>query len=78
MVTSINRGGLLELIDQGAEVVDALSDAEYAAQYIPGAISIPLRRLNAQTTSERYRYKDHQEHPDGAAETDEERKGKPR
>jgi rhodanese-related sulfurtransferase len=46
MVTSINRGGLLELIDQGAEVVDALSDAEYAAQYIPGAISIPLRRLN--------------------------------
>ena len=51
MVTSIDRARLLELIDQGAQVVDVLPDAEYRAQHIPGAVSIPLRRLNAETTS---------------------------
>lgn len=51
MVTSIDRARLLELIDQGAQVVDVLPDAEYRAQHIPGAVSIPLRRLNAETAS---------------------------
>ncbi len=51
MVATIDRARLLELIDQGAQVVDVLPDAEYKAQHIPGAISIPLRRLNADTTS---------------------------
>ncbi len=51
MVTNIDRTRLLELIDHGAQVVDVLPDAEYAAQHIPGAISVPLRRLDAETTS---------------------------
>ncbi len=51
MVTDIDRTRLLQLLDQGAQVVDVLPDAEYAAQHIPGAISIPLRRLDAETTS---------------------------
>lgn len=38
MVTNIDRTRLLELIDQGAQVVDVLPDAEYTAQHIPGAI----------------------------------------
>lgn len=51
MVTNIDRARLLELVDRGAQVVDVLPDAEYGAQHIPGAISIPLRRLDAETTS---------------------------
>jgi len=51
MATDIDRARLLELIAAGAQVVDVLPDAEYAAQHIPGALSIPLRRLDAQTTS---------------------------
>ena len=51
MVTNIDRSRLLELIDDGAQVVDVLPDVEYAAQHIPGAISIPLRGLDAATTS---------------------------
>lgn len=51
MVTNIDRTRLLELIDQGAQVVDVLPEAEYTAQHIPGALSIPLRHLNAETTS---------------------------
>ena len=51
MVTNIDRTRLLELIEAGAQVVDVLPDAEYAAQHIPRAISIPLRRLDTETTS---------------------------
>lgn len=51
MVTNIDRTRLFELIDQGAQVVDVLPDAEYTAQHIPGALSIPLRRLNTETAS---------------------------
>lgn len=51
MATDIDRAKLLELIEHGAQVLDVLPDAEYVAQHIPGAISIPLRRLDAETTS---------------------------
>lgn len=51
MVINIDRARLLELIEEGAQVVDVLPDAEYAAQHIPEAVSIPLRRLDAETTS---------------------------
>ena len=48
LVTNIERLELLELIADGAQVVDVLPDAEYAAQHIPGAMSIPLRQLDAE------------------------------
>ncbi len=51
MVANIDRAELLELIDGGAQVVDVLPDAEYLAQHIPGAINLPLRQLNAETTA---------------------------
>jgi len=51
MVANIDRAELLELIDGGAQVVDVLPDAEYIAQHIPGAINLPLRQLNAETTA---------------------------
>ena len=51
MVANIDRAELLELIDGGAQVVDVLPDAEYIAQHIPGAINLPLRQLNPETTA---------------------------
>ncbi|MBT8207855.1 MAG: rhodanese-like domain-containing protein [Acidimicrobiia bacterium] len=46
MITNIDRPALLELMANDAQIVDVLPDAEYAAQHIPGAVSIPLRRLD--------------------------------
>ncbi len=52
MVTAIDRTELLRLIDEeGAQVVDVLPTREYAESRIPAAISLPLRRLTAETVS---------------------------
>ena len=52
MVTSIDRTELLRLIDEeNAQIVDVLPQWEYTESHIPGAISLPLRRLTAQTVS---------------------------
>jgi rhodanese-related sulfurtransferase len=52
MVTPIDRTELLRLIDEeNAQIVDVLPDGDYTAEHIPGAISIPLRRLNADTVT---------------------------
>ncbi len=52
MATAIDRTRLLRLIDEeDAQVVDVLPEAEYAQSHIPGAISLPLRRLTATTVS---------------------------
>lgn len=49
MATSIDRDRLLELLGEGAQVVDVLPEAEYEAGHIPGAVSLPLKRLTAAT-----------------------------
>ena len=52
MVTSIDRTELLRLIDEeNAQIVDVLPQQEFTESHIPGAISLPLRRLTAQTVS---------------------------
>lgn len=50
MVTEINRETLLTLIGQGAQVVDVLPEREFMASHIPGAINIPLKTLDSETT----------------------------
>ena len=58
MVTPIDRTELLRLIDEeNAQIVDVLPDGDYTAEHIPGAISIPLRRLNADTVTVLHRHK---------------------
>ena len=47
MVTNIDRAELLTLIADGAQIVDVLPSAEFEADHIPGAVSIPLRSLTA-------------------------------
>jgi rhodanese-related sulfurtransferase len=52
MATDTDRTELLRLIDEeNAQVIDVLPEREYTESHIPGAISIPLRRLNTETVS---------------------------
>jgi rhodanese-related sulfurtransferase len=43
---------LRELLDAGAQLVDVLPEAEYAEEHLPGAINIPLKRLNRASTAQ--------------------------
>lgn len=52
MPTNITRAELQELMSRGAQVVDVLPPAEYAEYHLPGAINIPLKELDAQTTAQ--------------------------
>jgi rhodanese-related sulfurtransferase len=49
MVTKIDRHGVREMLGAGAQLVDVLPAKEYAAEHIPGAISIPLKTLGRDT-----------------------------
>ena len=51
MVVSINRTDLLHLLeDDGVQLVDVLPEAEYERSHIPGALNIPLKTLDADST----------------------------
>jgi len=43
---------LRELLDKGAQLVEVLPEAEYAEERLPGAINIPLKALDADSTAE--------------------------
>jgi rhodanese-related sulfurtransferase len=45
MGKQIDRHGVRELVGARAQLVDVLPEKEYAAEHIPGAISIPLKSL---------------------------------
>ena len=51
MVKAIDRSELLRLIEaDSVQLVDVLPAAEYQVEHIPGAVNIPLKRLNQETT----------------------------
>jgi rhodanese-related sulfurtransferase len=50
MPRQIDRDGVRQLADQGAQLVEVLPASEYAEDHLPGAISLPLRRLEQQAT----------------------------
>jgi rhodanese-related sulfurtransferase len=52
MPTSIDRHELQRLLaEQQAQLVEVLPAAEYEDEHLPGAIKIPLKQLDRQTTS---------------------------
>lgn len=51
MSKEIDRAGVQRLSQHAAQIVDVLPAAEYQEQHLPGAISIPLTRLNATTAA---------------------------
>ena len=52
MPTSITRDELQELIRGGVQLVDVRPPGEFAEYHLPGAISLPLKELDASTTGQ--------------------------
>ena len=50
MPQAIDRVAVRRLADQGAQLVEVLPANEYAEDHLPGAINLPLRRLEQQAT----------------------------
>ena len=48
MPTFIDRHELQRLIERGAQLVEVLPKEEYEEEHLPGAISIPLRKIDAE------------------------------
>ncbi len=50
MPKTIFRDEVRELLEGGAQVVDVLPAEEYGESHLPGAINVPLKELNRETT----------------------------
>ncbi len=50
MPTGISREEVRALLDDGAQLVEVLPNAEYEDEHLPGAINIPLKELDRETT----------------------------
>jgi hypothetical protein len=48
MPEQIDRDGVRRLLDQGVQLVEVLPAGEYAEDHLPGAVNLPLRRLERQ------------------------------
>jgi rhodanese-related sulfurtransferase len=49
MSESIGIKRVEQLIDEGAQLVEVLPEREFEEEHLPGAINLPLKRLNAET-----------------------------
>ena len=49
----ISLARLKELIDEGAQVVEVLPEAEYTELHLPSAINLPLKKLDGASARER-------------------------
>ena len=52
MTTGILYPELRRLLDEGAQLVEVLPPQEYQEEHLPGAISIPLKRLDFDSTAQ--------------------------
>jgi rhodanese-related sulfurtransferase len=48
MPTEIGRSEVQRLVERGAQLVEVLPPDEYEEDHLPGAISVPLRRLETE------------------------------
>jgi rhodanese-related sulfurtransferase len=46
MPRNVDRDELRRLVDAGAQLVEVLPKEEYEEEHLPGAINIPLRRID--------------------------------
>ena len=51
MFERIDYQGLRRLLDEGAQLVEVLPAEEYEEEHLPGAINIPLKQLDANSTA---------------------------
>jgi rhodanese-related sulfurtransferase len=50
MAQEIDRDGVRRLMQQGAQIVDVLPAQEYSEDHLPGAINLPLRKIEAEAS----------------------------
>jgi rhodanese-related sulfurtransferase len=48
MPRTIDREELQRLMERGAQLVEVLPKEEYEEEHLPGAINIPLRKIDAE------------------------------
>jgi phage shock protein E len=48
MPTEINRNQVQELVENGAQLVEVLPADEFEEDHLPGAINLPLRRVETE------------------------------
>jgi rhodanese-related sulfurtransferase len=48
MAREIDRERVRRLMEQGAQIVDVLPAQEYGEDHLPGAIHLPLRKIEAE------------------------------
>jgi rhodanese-related sulfurtransferase len=48
MTREIDREQVRHLMARGAQIVDVLPAGEYAADHLPGAVNLPLRRIETE------------------------------
>lgn len=51
MPTDIHRNDVRRMVAGGAQLVEVLSQSEYEEGHLPGAINIPLRKLDLETAA---------------------------
>jgi rhodanese-related sulfurtransferase len=51
MPTPVDYSRLRQLLAGGAQLVEVLPEAEYRDEHLPGAINIPLKTLDGDTTT---------------------------
>jgi len=47
MPKEIDRDGLRRMVEAGAQLVEVLPAEEFAEDHLPGALSLPLRHIDA-------------------------------
>jgi phage shock protein E len=52
MPAGIDLSEVKRLLNEGAQVVEVLPEAEYAEEHLPGAIHIPLKALTAESAAQ--------------------------
>jgi rhodanese-related sulfurtransferase len=50
MTREIDRERVRRLMEQGAQIVDVLPAREYGEDHLPGAVNLPLRRIEAEAS----------------------------
>ena len=51
MPANVDRDDVQRLIEEGAQLVEVLPTAMYEEMHLPGAINIPLKSLDRETTA---------------------------
>jgi rhodanese-related sulfurtransferase len=50
MTQEVDREGVLRLMEQGAQIIDVLPAREYGEDHLPGAVNLPIRRIEAEAS----------------------------